>query len=230
MRDENDMNGFDGLRLGLIAAIVLAALLFVVRFLGAFRFAILAFLVVMVVGYGLWWAYQYWQSRHAERAHRKTRLGQIQERLYHARQALESHQLAIDRLRESQEELRKSGKDAADSSDQVKARTAQLLTDYAEEIALRQRKLAFYTQSVEQLKKLEAHHRWLTTLKEKEAELARYRQQHARDDEAMESLRWTLENESEWLSRWSVLSERLEASDSPETVEEMRESLKELLV
>jgi ABC-type multidrug transport system fused ATPase/permease subunit len=230
MREENDMDGFDALRLGLIGAIIMALLLFVLRFLAPFRFAILAFLLVLVVAYGAWRLRKYWRARRAAKAFATTRRGQIQQQLTRSRAALRAHEAAIAQLRKSQGDLRQSQAATKEESTGVQAKAMQLLQGYTDEITLRQQKVEFYQQTIKELEKLDAHHHWLETLQEKEAELAHYRKQHAGEAAELESLRWTLEREGAWLQTVDHLSDRLEAADSLESIVEMRESIKELLV
>ncbi|RME92575.1 MAG: hypothetical protein D6772_16810 [Bacteroidetes bacterium] len=230
MSDENHISGFDALRLALIGAIVMAVLLLVLRVLGPYRFAILAFLVVVTLAYGLWSWWQYLHSRRRAKAWANTTAARIQQQLDRSRAAWQAHQEAITQLLRSQQELRRSARAAVDDAEQLAAKTSDLIADYAQEIALREQKLRFYEQIIHQLESLAAQHEWLATLQAKETELAQFQEQRARDAEQEADLRRSLLRETERLQKLDKLSEQLESTNSLESAEKMRESLKELLV
>ncbi len=205
-------------------------LLFVLfRYLFAFRFLLLALLVLGGLGFGIYWLYQYLQKRKQDRIFRGTTEGRITARLEECRTLLQENKGEMQDIQQNIQEL---------ESEQRKYDTQlatknwkdlqELIGGFKAELDLRRSKMQFYQRCIEKLEQMLANHRLAKSLEAKRDKLESLQDEHYESLAKLEELKSDVELDVFYLDTIENLSQRMLTSSTVDDALQLKKELEEM--
>lgn len=216
-------------RLLIILLVGTVLLVFMLRFLVAFRFVFFAVLAIGGLGFGIYWLVNYLRNRKKEKAFSKTTEGRMVKRLEECHYLLEENRAEMkeikDNIRELEAEQRKY--------DQKLARKnwkdiQELIGGFKAELELRETKMLFYRQCIQKLEQMLENHRLGRALEEKKEKLQSLQDEHYESLAKLEELKSDVEMDVFYLDTIENLSQRMLTSSTLDDTLQLKKELEEM--
>lgn len=210
------------------AALLFLLFVFLLRFMGRFFPFILGTLLVLAIGGGAFFLWDYLQKRRRLKARRSTVEGMSEERIEFCREQIQKNKEEARQIQKSIKELKGQMATGEGLANKTREDAIRLIREFELELKLRQSKISFFETALHKLEVLQ-HNRLLTrSISDKELELKRLKEGHYEDLANMEELRSDVEMETLYLDTIDELSLKLNSSTSLENAESLRKELEEM--
>ncbi|MCB9292132.1 MAG: 5-bromo-4-chloroindolyl phosphate hydrolysis family protein [Lewinellaceae bacterium] len=210
------------------AALIFLLFVFLLRFMGRLFPFILGTLLVLAIGGGAFFLWDYLQKRRRLKARRSTVEGMSEERIEFCREQIQKNKEEARQIQKSIKELKGQMATGEGLANKTREDAIRLIREFELELKLRQSKISFFETALHKLEVLQ-HNRLLTqSISDKELELKRLKEGHYEDLANMEELRSDVEMETLYLDTIDELSLKLNSSTSLENAESLRKELEEM--
>ena len=222
----NDKNNSDNWIIR--AALIFLLFVFLLRFMGRLFPFILGTLLVLAIGGGAFFLWDYLRKRRQARIRRTTVEGMSEERIEFCRGQIEKNQEEARQIRKSIKELKTQMATGEGLADKTREDGIRLIREFESELKLRQSKVSFFETALHKLEALQRNRLLTQSISAKELELKRLKEGHYEDLANMEELRSDVEMETLYLDTIDELSLKLNSSTSLENAESLRLELEEM--
>jgi len=222
----SDENGSQGNLLKIVLGVFL--LLFLFRFAGRLGFLFLMLLIIAGLVFGIYFLWQAFQKRRAERRRESTLEGKAYTKMKHCEEQISRNEQEANEVKKSIFELRKQLEGVEEVSPRKKAEANRLMKEFESELRLRHAKIDFFRAAKRKLERIQRNKLLDETLSAKEEELKRLKEGHYEDLADMEALRSDMELETLYLDTIESLSIKMDQSKSMESVKSLQRELEEM--
>ncbi len=228
-RNVNDMEkeGPSPLRILWIMVFVLFAVV-ASRFLLAFGRMFLVLAGVVLLGFGVYWLYQFIGARLAQRRHARSTEGVIEARIERCQAEIGKNRTAIHEIKKNIAELEEKLEKTIQASEESRQHTRRLIAGFQAEMELRRAKVHFLETCVRKLQTILQNFELSKALAQKKEELKMLREQNLDDIADLEELRSHIEYDRTYLETIDNLSNRMLGTQSLETVHALKKELEEM--
>lgn len=215
------------LRILWIVAFVMLALI-ASRFLLAFGRMFLVLAGVVLLGFGVYWLYQFIDGRLAQRRHARSTEGVIEARVLRCQAEIGKNRKAMHEIKKNIADLEEKLERTIQASEESRQHTRRLIAGFQAELDLRRAKVHFLETCVRKLQTILQNYELSKALAQKKEELKMLREQNLDDLADLEELRTNIEYDRTYLETIDNLSTRMLGAQSLETVQTLKKELEEM--
>lgn len=216
-----------GLRNLWIVLVVFAALVFA-RYMMAFGRLFLVLVAVGAFGAGAYYLVRHLMARWRKKQYAKTTEGIIESRVDRCLLEISDNKEAIAGIQKNISELEEKLAKATQASEESKGITRKLIQDFQAELELRQAKINFLETCIRKLQIVLHDYELSKAFAQKKNELKLLREKNFEDIADLEELRSDIEYDRTYLETIDNLSNRMQGSQSLETVHALKLELEEM--
>ncbi len=204
-------------------------LVFMLRFLVAFRFILFGLLVLLGIPLGIYLTVQFLRKRKREKIFKSSTEGRILSRLEECRVLLEENKNEIKEIQQNlgelnEEQQRHEQKMATKNWKDLQ----ELKGGFKAELELRQSKTHFYQQCIRKLEQMLANHQLSKALEDKKNTLQSLQDEHFESLAKLEGLKTGVEMDVFYLDTIESLSQRMLLSSNIDDALQLKKELEEM--
>lgn len=208
------------LEIVIITILIVLATLVLVRILAPFRFALLAFFSVLILGISIYFAIQFFKNR----KHGFSIEGNLEQRIKKSEHEIVRLKQELSEIRGNIMELRQQLKNPQLNT-HTRQETERLLKEFEHEINLRTTKIQFFNTAIQKLNYLLDNHRQTRILEAKQAHLKKLRSNQYEELAKIETLKSNLELDQRQLENIETLTLKILKSDTLGAAEDVQKEL-----